>query len=230
MSISLCLAVLLLSAFKAQSEGANPSRPHGEPTGGLADSALKAWELDANASRQVRLLLDPSAKPSTYVFELPARPPSKGPDADPVKPFRSEMARIGAEAAIYLHYDAPLNGSFVKILRFPKATETEKQWALRRDAGGSEFVTVAGAELLFTKPGQLLREDLRARLNTIECRSGRYWIRVVPASPVPGDPGLKCALKQLEKIMRREPSAAASQSQPSASLTNPSPTAAGPGR
>lgn len=104
---------------------------------------------------------------------------------------------------------------YVKILRFPSTAEAERQWTSRRNGGESEVVTVAGAEVLSTKPGQMLRADLRAGMDTLECRAGRYWIRIAPAKPEPGDPGLKFVLKQMERIGQiREPGGAASAAPP----------------
>lgn len=181
------------------------------------DIALEPGELSPEAGRYVRLLLDPKARPPTYAHDIPGMSRSRDQDPDPVQRFRREMGRVGAEAVLYLgYYNLPeVTSYYVKILRFPGTTEAEKQWTLRRSGGESEAVNVGGAEVLFTKPGRMLRQDLRAGFDTLECRAGRYWIRIAPAKPEPGDTGLKFVLKQLEKIAKtREAAGAASAAPP----------------
>jgi len=206
MKSTLTFLLLLCLGFGAPADGNGVRRRPKEPTGGLTEIALQPSELSPEYERRVRLSLDPSAKPPTYLYDIPGMSRSSGQDQDPIQRFRREMVRVGAEAVIYLAYDAPPTASYVKILRFPSAIEAERQWALRSSTGESQVVAVAGVEVLFTRPGKMLRADLRAGFNTLECRAGKYWIRVAPAKPEPGDLGLNLALKQLEKIAKvREP-------------------------
>jgi hypothetical protein len=206
MRSALSVTVLLLTCLGTQSGESSSPKPD-EPTGGLAEIALKASELGPQAWRHVQLLLDSSAKPSTYISDPPAWPwPLKRNPDDPAEPFRSEMAGLGAEAVIYLMYN---QGSyFLEILRFPHPLESEERWSQRRhNLGESRPVRISGVEFLHTKPGQLLNAQRKAMQETLECRSGRYWIRVAPAGPLQDSKGLEFAFKQLEKIKSREPAA-----------------------
>jgi hypothetical protein len=181
------------------------------PASGLVKVALKASEFDAQ-TRRVALLLDPTVSPSIYCPStngLPQRPKGELPDPDPVGPFKRELEQAGAEAAIYLDYSGGLGFPYfhvMKILRFVSEKEAEARWLARQKEGESKLITVAGEQVLFTAAGRLIRTGVKASLNTIECKAGRYLIRVAPASAVLEDAGTTGALRQMEKIAKlREP-------------------------
>jgi hypothetical protein len=232
MKAILCLACFLLIGPGARAEGSSSSPGGGkEPTGGLVEIALTPTELGSRAVRRIRLLLDPQVLPPVYYPSkeyLPARPLGEARDPDPVLPFSRELNRVGGEAAIYLAYGTSL---YVKILRFATAKEAEDHWLSRRQAVGPKTERVAGEEVLSTEHGQVLRPGVKARMNTVECRSGRYLIRVAPAKPVLDDPGLSFALKQVEKIRKRhEAIDAANRSERITPETKQAPSAVGSGR
>ncbi len=218
------LACLLLSWAASQAQGTSPSaRPGKEPTGGLFETALKPSEVGDGWKRRIRLALDPTVNPSTYCpskYDLPGMPSQPVDPVDPAAPFRKRLDQSGADAVIYLAYvpNTPVASLYVKILRFPTEKKAEEHWALRKELGESELQTIAGQEILATNPGKHLRPDLKAGMNTLECRAGQYVVRVAPARPGLGDPGLDWLLKQMEKIRRlSEPGGAAKQTQPSQS-------------
>jgi hypothetical protein len=213
-----------------------------EPTGGLVETALKPSELGESWTRAIRLVLDSQANPSTYYLSkdfMPGSPQKPVDRVDPAAPFRKELDQLGAEAAIYLAYSpkSPTNlvllfrtntrtsPLYVKILRFSTAAKAEAYWSDRQKIGESELLSIAGQEILATKPGKHLRPDLKASMETLECRSGRYLVRVAPLRPVLGDPGLDWVLRQVEKIRKlSEPDGAGNGSQPVSPQTNrPSP-------
>src|SRR6266404_3092079 len=100
MTATCTLLLLLLTCLGARAQGATPVSLPKEPTGGLLKIAVQPSELHPQAWRCVRLLLDSDAKPPTQVLDLPARPRTEAPDADPVQPFRREMDRVDAEAVV----------------------------------------------------------------------------------------------------------------------------------
>jgi hypothetical protein len=183
-----------------------------ELAGGLFEVALTPPELGQGWIQWIRLALDPHANPSTYYpnkEDMPGIPLKSVDPVDPAAPFRKALAQIGAEAVIYLAYSSSIANAgpfesplYVKILRFTTPKQAEAHWALRQKTGESELIKIAGQEILATKPGKHLRPDLRASMNTLECRSGPYVIRVAPAQPLPDDPGLEWALKQIAKIRK----------------------------
>lgn len=232
MKLILYSACLLLTWAGAWAqEGDSTTARSKEPTGGIVDIALKPSDLGEGWTRWVRLVLDPKLNPSTWYrskYELPGRPAKPLDPVDPALPYKRELDRAGAEAAIYLAYSSRL---YVKILRFPTTKEVEDHWVLRQQTGESELVSSAGVDVLSTKPGKQLRSDLRASMATIECRADKYLIRVAPALPLATDPGFNFVLKQVEKIRNlSEPAGAANRSQPGGSQTNQTSSAAASGR
>jgi len=109
----LLLTCLGLGGLGAPADGNGGSHRPKEPTGGLMEIALQPTELSPEAGRRVRLMLDPKAKPPTYLHDIPGMSRSRDQDPDPIQRFRREMVHVGAEAVIYLAYDVPQTTSYV---------------------------------------------------------------------------------------------------------------------
>lgn len=226
------LAWLLCFAFLACADGSIGAE---EPAGGLVQVLLTPTELGAGSITQVRLLLDPQVSPSVYYpskHDLPGAPFKRIDPVDPASPFKKELERVRAEAAVYLAYRVRGNSYYLKILRFPTPARADVYWLSRRQEGKSHWAGVPGAgNVLFTEAGQQLRPGLKARMNTAECAAGNYVVRLAPARPHPRDPGLNLLVKQMEKIIGiGEPGSAAIRSQAVGQETSRTPPEPGPGR
>lgn len=104
----LVLGLLQVAAAEGSSSSGSDAAP---PTGGLIDVALRPSELGQAWTRRIRLVLDPQIRPNPYYpskYDIPGMQPLD--PVDPTAPFRRELDRVGAEAAIYMLYslDAPI--------------------------------------------------------------------------------------------------------------------------
>jgi hypothetical protein len=153
-------------------------------------------------------LLDPQVTPSVYYpskDDMPGTPAIAPDPVDPAAPFKRELDRVGAEASVHLVYWFQGRDFYLKILRFATPQLAEKHWLSRRNEGNSELVGFTRGNLRFTGAGQELRPGLKARWNTVECKEGKYVVRLSPALPsLPRDPGTELLVKQREKIIRVE--------------------------
>ena len=202
----LVIVGFLFASIVASAEGLGSSNRSGKvPGGGLVELMVKPMEIGPGWTNRIRLLIDPLVDPNPYYpskDDLPGMPRKRIDPVDPTAQFKTALEQIDAEAAVYLEYSGPSTALFVKILRFSTAAKAQAHWSLRQKSGESEVLSINGLEILKTQPGKLLRPDLRARADTLECKEGKYIVRVAPASLRLGHPGMDLLIKQVEKIRR----------------------------
>jgi hypothetical protein len=197
-----------------------------EPSGGLVGVALELKDLDPVAEwRRIRFQLDSQCSPPGYYHPTG----DQESDLQGIRYYEGSLKRAGAEAVVYLDY-LPQWLS-VKILRFTLAEKAQAYWLRRQHEGEGRLETISGEPFLVTERDRLFRPGARAGARAVECRSGRYVVRVTDGRHSKLNPEIGFALKQLQKIRSlREPDGAANLSQPIRTEPNRASVAAGSDR
>jgi hypothetical protein len=198
----------LLGLFVASLQAAEK-----EPTGGLADVALKSSDLNGNWTRQVQMLFDPQASPAE-VFQVSTNFPQRRSlspsevemslrkQQDQMRNFfRTTLAQLGAEAQMILDYCDNNNLHYsVFIYRYQTVAGLQDLWKRRRESPEFKVTRLAQEEIIFTRQDQMFPGGARASKRSVEERVGTFHIMVSPGKPEQDDPGLGLLRKQLAKL------------------------------